>query len=58
MGFTTEYSDDGTVKAILNLREEELASCIEPRIAEEPQLKTKQLQTEQKDPKEAEALQE
>jgi acetyltransferase len=58
MGFTTEYSDDGTVKAILNLREEELASCIEPRIAEEPQLKTKQPQTEQKDPKEAEALQE
>jgi len=58
MGFTTEYSDDGTVKAILNLREEELASCIEPRIAEEPQLKTKQPQTEQKDLKEAEALQE
>jgi len=58
MGFITEYSDDGTVKAILNLREEELASCIEPRIAEEPQLKTKQPQTEQKDPKEAEALQE
>jgi RimJ/RimL family protein N-acetyltransferase len=57
MGFVTEYLNDGTVKAILNLREEELASCIEPGIAEEPQLETKQLQAEKKEKKEAEVVQ-
>jgi acetyltransferase len=56
MGFNIEYLNDGTAKAILNLREEELASCVEPRIAEEPQLETKQLQAEKKEKKEAEVV--
>jgi acetyltransferase len=38
MGFTITYPDDGTVKGVLNLKEEEqLAPCAEPTTTEQPQ---------------------
>jgi hypothetical protein len=37
MGFTTEYADDGTVKATLNLREEEQGPCSEGQTVEKAQ---------------------
>jgi hypothetical protein len=59
MGFTITYMEDGTVRGTLNLKEEELgAPCAEPKPAEEPQTQAEPEQTEQKEPKEAEALQE
>ncbi|MGB8779748.1 MAG: GNAT family N-acetyltransferase [Candidatus Bathyarchaeia archaeon] len=37
MGFTTEYAGDGTVKATVNLREEEQVPCSESQTAEKAQ---------------------
>jgi acetyltransferase len=42
MGFTTEYADDGTVKATLNLREEEQVPCSESQTAEKTQPKSQE----------------
>jgi acetyltransferase len=53
MGFTVEYSDDGTAVATLDLREEEIPPCAETDVSKESQVKTEQLQTEQKEPGEA-----
>jgi len=58
MGFTITYMEDGTVRGTLNLKEEELGvPCIEPKPAEQPQAQSQPAQTEQKESKEAEALQ-
>jgi acetyltransferase len=50
MGFTTAYADDGTVRATLNLREEEEFPCPDTQTAErvqqEPQQTPKQKQTQ------------
>jgi len=50
MGFMTEYSNDGTVRATLNLREEEEVPCPDTQTAEsaqqEPQETPKQKQTQ------------
>lgn len=53
MGFTVKYSDDGTAAATLDLREEEMRPCAETELSKESQVKTEQLQTEQKAPSEA-----
>jgi acetyltransferase len=37
MGFTTEYADDGTVRATLNLREEEQIPCLDNQTTEKTQ---------------------
>jgi acetyltransferase len=58
MGFTITYMEGGTVRGTLNLKEEELGvPCIEPKPAEQPQAQSQPAQTEQKESKEAEALQ-
>ena len=58
MGFTITYMEDGPVRGTLNLKEEELrVPCIEPKPAEQPQAQSQPAQTEQKESKEAEALQ-
>jgi len=58
MGFTITYMEDGTVRGTLNLKEEELGvPCIEPKPSEQPQAQSQPAQTEQKESKEAEALQ-
>lgn len=58
MGFTITYMEDGPVRGTLNLKEEELGvPCIEPKPAEQPQAQSQPAQTEQKESKEAEALQ-
>jgi hypothetical protein len=58
MGFTITYMEDGTVRGTLNLKEEELGvPCIEPKPVEQPQAQSQPAQTEQKELKEAEALQ-
>jgi acetyltransferase len=50
MGFTTAYADDATVRATLNLREEEEVTCADTQTAEkaqqEPQQTPKQKQTQ------------
>jgi acetyltransferase len=53
MGFTVKFSDDGTALATLDLREEEIRSCAETDVPKESQVKTEELQTEQKEPGEA-----
>jgi len=43
MGFTIKYLDDGTVKATLNLKEEELGiQCAEQKSTEETQSQASQ----------------
>lgn len=37
MGFTINYLEDGTARGTLNLKEEELMKCPEPRMAGQPQ---------------------
>jgi acetyltransferase len=50
MGFAIEYSEDGTVRGKLSLKEEESQSpCEEPKIAEEPKVETKSPQVEHKE---------
>jgi hypothetical protein len=44
MGFTTEYANDGTVKATLNLREEEQIPCSEGQTIEKAQQESQQTQ--------------
>jgi hypothetical protein len=53
MGFTVKFSDDGTAVATLDLREEEIRPCVETDVPRESQVKTEELQTEQKEPGEA-----
>jgi acetyltransferase len=53
MGFTIKYSDDGTVAATLDLREEEIRPCAETDLSKESQVKTEQPQAEQEKPGEA-----
>jgi hypothetical protein len=55
MGFVIEYLDDGTAKATLDLREEELASCPERKDNEETSIQEYQPRAEQKDTKSEEA---
>ncbi len=57
MGFKVEYQNDGTAKAILSLVEEEVP-CVEPSVAEEPQLGKEQVQSEQEERRETEVVQE
>jgi acetyltransferase len=54
MGFMITYPQDGTVKGTLNLKEEELVQCTEPKAGEEPQVETQSTQAE---PKKAEPTQ-
>ena len=58
MGFTLKYMEDGTVKGILNLKEEETAKCKEPKIMEQTpeQAKPQSEQVEQKEAKNREAM--
>ena len=56
MGFKVEYQNDGTAKAILSLVEEEVP-CVEPSVAEEPQLQKEQVQSEQEETRETEVVQ-
>jgi acetyltransferase len=44
MGFTLSYMEDGNVKGILNLIEEEQAKCPEPRNAQEPRVEAEPAQ--------------
>jgi len=44
MGFTLSYMEDGNVKGILNLIEEEQAKCPEPRVAQEPRVEAEPAQ--------------
>ncbi len=56
MGFTVKYMDDGTVKGILDLKEEE-AKCAEPKMAEENRIQNQtEAQMESKEHSEAEAI--
>jgi acetyltransferase len=45
MGFTTEYSDDGTVRATLNLRGEEEVPCSKSQTPEKAQQEPKETET-------------
>jgi len=56
MGFNIEYSDDGTVRATLDLRGEELIPCNETRTLRERQIETQQPQMQQEGKKETEAV--
>ncbi len=56
MGFNIEYSDDGTVRATLDLRGEELIPCNETRTVRERQIDTQQPRMQQEDQKETEAV--
>jgi acetyltransferase len=52
MGFTIKYVEDGTVKGILNLKEEELETrCAEPKVSaqEKQELREKELEAEDKE---------
>ena len=42
MGFTTEYADDGTVKATLDLMEEEQVPCSDNQTAEKAQQQSRE----------------
>jgi len=56
MGFTVKYMDDGTVKGMLSIREEE-ARCAEPKTVKEKQASNQiRTQLEPKEQKEAEAM--
>jgi acetyltransferase len=57
MGFTITYPQDGTVKGTLNLKEEELTRPAESGAISWPKTETEAAQTEQKQLKEAEAVQ-
>jgi acetyltransferase len=56
MGFTVTYMEDGNVKGILNLKEEEPAICPQPQVAEGPPIQAQPEQLEEKKQKEAEAI--
>jgi len=56
MGFAVKYMDDGTVKGMLSIREEE-ARCAEPKTVKEKQASNQiRTQLEPKEQKEAEAM--
>jgi len=59
MGFNIEYLDDGTVKATLNLKEEELGvHPIIEKIVEEKQIEEKEIEEKRVEEKEVEAIKE
>ncbi|MGC9345444.1 MAG: acetate--CoA ligase alpha subunit [Candidatus Bathyarchaeales archaeon] len=59
MGFNIEYLDDGTVKATLNLKEEELGvHPVVEKSVEEKQIEEKEVEEKQVEEKEVEAIEE
>ena len=57
MGFTMSYMEDGNVKGVLNLKEEEQAKCPEPEVVQESRVEAETAQAESHDQKEAETMQ-